>query len=61
MRDKEIYKGLGKIEDLPKRSSKCLGRQIPKGFVEEVSDCSLWDQSGRKALDGWARKVGVGQ
>lgn len=39
--DKEINKGQGKIEDLQKTSWKSLGRQIPKGFVEKVSDCSL--------------------
>lgn len=61
MGDKEIYKGQGKIEELPNRPSKCLGRQIPKGFMEEVSDCSIWGQSGHSALDGWAGIVGVGQ
>lgn len=60
MGDKEIYKGQGKIENL-KTSSKSLGRQMPKGFVEDVSDCSLWDQSCLMALDGWAGMVGVRQ
>ena len=49
------------MEDLQKRTSKCLGRQIPKDLVEELSDCSLWNQSGCRALDGWAEMVRIGQ